>query len=254
MRGYGAPRGDRHGGGHAARTSTARSRGGHRRATSSPRSTAHGERHALRWKDGDGVGGSGPSPSTPTGSPGRPPGCRAMGVAPGDRIVLMMRNSPSSTCSTWPPSCAAPRRSRSTTRRRPSRSRTWPATAGRRSAVVEDDGFLARFTPVRDQLGDLKAIGMLRPDGADGAVAFDVAELLEHDPVDLEAAAASGGPDDLATVIYTSGTTGPPKGVMLTQLQRALDRRVPAHGDRLRGPRRASGSCRTCRWPTSPSG
>ncbi|MDX6326440.1 MAG: long-chain acyl-CoA synthetase, partial [Nocardioidaceae bacterium] len=33
---------------------------------------------------------------------------------------------------------------------------------------------------------------------------------------DLDAAAAIGTPDDLATVIYTSGTTGPPKGVMIT--------------------------------------
>ena len=62
--------------------------------------------------------------------------------------------------------------------------------------------------------------------------------MLEHDPADLEAAAASGGPDDLATVIYTSGTTGPPKGVMLAHYNIDLDRREPAHGDRHRGPGR----------------
>src|SRR5581483_11122267 len=44
-----------------------------------------------------------------------------------------------------------------------------------------------------------------------------LAELLGAAPVDLEGAAASTSPDDLATVVYTSGTTGKPKGVMISQ-------------------------------------
>jgi long-chain acyl-CoA synthetase len=47
-------------------------------------------------------------------------------------------------------------------------------------------------------------------------VAFDLDEMLSHDPADLESAAAGGDAEDLATVIYTSGTTGPPKGVALS--------------------------------------
>jgi long-chain acyl-CoA synthetase len=42
------------------------------------------------------------------------------------------------------------------------------------------------------------------------------AEVAAAEPVDLDAAAPETDPGDLLTVIYTSGTTGPPKGVMLS--------------------------------------
>ena len=64
----------------------------------------------------------------------------------------------------------------------------------------------------------------------------------------------SAQPDDLATIIYTSGTTGPPKGVMLTHrnVVWTVESLLRVHRLRRRSP--ASGWCRTCRWPTSPSG
>jgi long-chain acyl-CoA synthetase len=177
--------------------------------------TAHGDRQALRWKDGDGWAGwtfaeYGDRVARATSA------FRAMGLSPGERIILMMRNIPefhvldmaALMCGATPISVFNSSSS--------DQIAYLVGHCGAKVAVVEDAGFLARFTPVRDQLGDLKAIGMLRPEGADSAVAFGVGELLEHDPADLEAAAASAGPDDLATVIYTSGTTGPPKGVMIT--------------------------------------
>jgi long-chain acyl-CoA synthetase len=70
----------------------------------------------------------------------------------------------------------------------------------------------ARIDAARPALPRLRAIGAVR-----GAADVSFAELLGHDPIDLEAAARGVQPSDLATVIYTSGTTGPPKGVMLTQ-------------------------------------
>jgi long-chain acyl-CoA synthetase len=84
-------------------------------------------------------------------------------------------------------------------------------------AIVEDPGFLERFTKVRDELPALEEIVMIADTG--GASADDLstwADLLASEPLDLAAAVSNAGPDTLATVIYTSGTTGNPKGVMLS--------------------------------------
>ena len=49
---------------------------------------------ALRWQNDDDGWESGPSASTPTRSPGRPPASGRSASSPGDRVVLMMRNRP----------------------------------------------------------------------------------------------------------------------------------------------------------------
>jgi len=175
-----------------------------------------GDQVALRWKAGDGwdewtFAEYGERVARVAA------GFRAMGVSPGERIVLMMRNRPefhvldmaALMCGATPISIY-----------NSSSSDQVAYLAGHshaKVAIVEDGGYLARFTPVRDQLGELKAIGIVeRSDGGDDGVGFDLDELLGHDPADLESAAAGGEPEDLATVIYTSGTTGPPKGVALS--------------------------------------
>src|SRR4051812_20337234 len=175
-----------------------------------------GDQVALRWKAGDAwdewtFAEYGERVARVTA------GFRAMGISPGERIVLMMRNRPefhvldmaALMCGATPISIY-----------NSSSAEQVAYLAGHcnaKVAIVEDSGYLARFTPVRGQLGDLKAIGILqRSDGGDDGVTFDLDELLSHDPADLGSAAAGGGPDDLATVIYTSGTTGPPKGVALS--------------------------------------
>jgi long-chain acyl-CoA synthetase len=171
---------------------------------------------ALRWKAGDGwdewtFADYGDRVARVAA------GFRAMGISPGERIVLMMRNRPefhvldmaALMCGATPISIY-----------NSSSADQVAYLAGHchaKVAIVEDGGFLSRFQPVRDQLGDLKAIGIIeRSDGGDDGDTFDLDELLGHDPADLESAAAGGEAEDLATVIYTSGTTGPPKGVALS--------------------------------------
>jgi long-chain acyl-CoA synthetase len=141
---------------------------------------------------------------------------RRLGVGRGDRVVLMMRNRPEFHpidlavlfCGATPVSIY--------NSSAPDQIEYLVNHCGAKLAVVEDDGFVARFEAVRDRLPSLEQIVVV--DGsaaADGSIVrYD--ELLTNVPADLADAATVGTPDDLATVIYTSGTTGPPKGVMLS--------------------------------------
>jgi long-chain acyl-CoA synthetase len=137
-------------------------------------------------------------------------GLRTLGVGPGDRVVLMMRNIPEfhvvdlaamfcgatsiSIYNSSPPDQVA----------------YLAGHSGATVAVVEDLGFAERFTGVRDELPKLEHLVVL-------SAPEDAAVLEGHDPIDLHAAVGDIHPDSLATVIYTSGTTGPPKGVMISQ-------------------------------------
>jgi len=144
-------------------------------------------------------------------------GLGALGVGPGDRVVLMMRNIPEFhivdmavvMCGATPISIY-----------NSSSAEQVGYLAGHcraKVAIVEDMGYAERFAMVRDQLAALEHVVLLfDPAGVAGPDVLPATLLSDAEPVDLEAAAARLTPDMLATVIYTSGTTGPPKGVMLT--------------------------------------
>ncbi|HEX6418400.1 MAG TPA: AMP-dependent synthetase/ligase [Acidimicrobiales bacterium] len=145
-------------------------------------------------------------------------GLRSLGVGPGDRVVLMMRNIPefhvvdlaTVFCGATPISIY--------NSSAPDQVAYLAGHSRAAVAVVEDMGFAERFTTVRERVPDLRHLVMLSdPQGlaGDGILPGD-ALTAGHDPIDLHEAAAALTPDTLATVIYTSGTTGPPKGVMLT--------------------------------------
>jgi long-chain acyl-CoA synthetase len=149
-------------------------------------------------------------------------GLRTLGVAPGDRVVLMMRNIPEfhvvdlatmfcgatavSIYNSSPPEQVA----------------YLVGHSGAKVAIVEDMGFAERFGAVRDELPKLEHLVVLGGDGVADPTAGDTAliagrAVLEgHDPVDLHGSLGDIHPDTQATVIYTSGTTGPPKGVMIS--------------------------------------
>ena len=171
---------------------------------------------------------------------------RAAGVAPGDRVVLMMRNSPTSTSSTWPPCSAAPHRSRSTTRRRPSRSPTSSVTARRRSPWSRTTGstsgssrcatscrpWARSSTSPTNRAGAVRTARHGRPGGAGGVVT----------------------PGDARHGHLHVGHHRPAEGRDDQQLQRRVDRRVVTPVLRSRASTSpASASCPTSRWRTSPS-
>jgi long-chain acyl-CoA synthetase len=134
---------------------------------------------------------------------------RSLGVGPGDRVVLMMRNVPefhfldlaiaalgATSISIYNSSSAE-------------QVGYLAGHCGARLAIVEDDGFETRFATARADLPRLETVVNLSHAGARE-------QTFEGDSLDLEKASATCTPDTIATVIYTSGTTGPPKGVMLT--------------------------------------
>jgi len=175
---------------------------------------AHPNQTALRWQDEATGEWSSMSYAAYADFVGRAAGWyRHLGVQPGDRIVLMMRNVPqfhasdmaAYFCGATPVSIYNSSSSEQID--------YLVNHSGAVLAVVENQTFLDRFLAVRDQLTTVRNIILLNGDAPEGVLG------IEDDPgesVDLEASAALCTPDQLATMIYTSGTTGPPKGVMLT--------------------------------------
>ncbi len=178
---------------------------------------ANSGRTALRWLDGD-QWQSLTFGELAERAARAAAGLASMGVGKGDRVVLMMRNIPAFhwldlavlLCGATPVSIY--------NSSAPDQVQYLVAHCGAKVAILENQGFLEKFLPVRDQLPALEHILVLDapsdlPDGV-----TDASALAESAPVDIAAAAAVGEADDLATIIYTSGTTGNPKGVMLSNL------------------------------------
>jgi len=174
-----------------------------------------GDRAALRWQDGDRW-------AELTFAQWADQACRAagglrrLGLQPGQRVVLMMRNRPEFhvidvavlLCGATPISIY-----------NSSSAEQVEYVAGHSEAfvaAVEDLAFLERFREVRDRLPMLRHIVVVDDKGSTPDDASPWTDLLAADPVDLAEASALARAEDLVTVIYTSGTTGPPKGVMLT--------------------------------------
>lgn len=175
--------------------------------------TAHPEKVALRWRDGDDwkqwtFGEYGDLVARAAA------GMAARGVQRGDRVVLMLRNTPefhvldvaalmigATPVSIYNSSA-------------PDQVEYLVNHSGAVLGIVEDDGFFARFAEVRDKLPNLRTLGIVKPGDAEADFTWD--DLVSAEPIDLAAAAAEGSHDDLVTIIYTSGTTGPPKGVMIS--------------------------------------
>ncbi len=100
-------------------------------------------------------------------------------------------------------------------------------TAEQTAYILRDAGVRVVFVSTEKQLQKVLAILDRTPvekvvvmDAVETSRAAHMYRLMQAGPQErapqLDAAARSIGPEDLATIIYTSGTTGIPKGVMLT--------------------------------------
>ncbi|MFW2335072.1 AMP-dependent synthetase/ligase [Ilumatobacter sp.] len=176
----------------------------------------HGDTAVLRWKQSDGSWSEQSLNAVAETTARLVTAFRGRGLGKGDRVVLMMRNRPEFHpidlavlfCGATPVSIY--------NSSAPDQIEYLVNHCGAKMAVLEDDGFIARFESVRDRLPSLESIVVVEESEATDDSIVRYGELLTHEPADLAEAAAAGEPSDLATVIYTSGTTGPPKGVMLS--------------------------------------
>ena len=172
---------------------------------------------ALRWMNEDGSWGEWTYGDYAERAAQVAAGLRALGVARGDHVVLMMRNIPEFHVVDMAAYMIGATPISIYNSSSPEQVEYLVNHSEAVFAIVEDMGFLERFLKVRDQLTNLRGIVVLKdPDSLapDDVLGHDA--LHAHGSLDLAEAASHVEPDDLATMIYTSGTTGPPKGVMLT--------------------------------------
>ena len=140
-------------------------------------------------------------------------GLRALGVGPGDRVVMLMGNRPEFHVADVAVLLLGATPISIYNSSSPEQIAYLAGHAEASVGIVENAEFLDRVLEVRADLPALRQLIAVEPLDATGVESWD--ELLSAAPVGLEAAATVAEPHDLATIIYTSGTTGPPKGVML---------------------------------------
>ena len=141
---------------------------------------------------------------------------RDLGVGPGDRVVLMMRNRPEFHVADTAVLLLGATPISIYNSSAPEQVQYLVGHCEATVAIVEDIGFLERFLKVRGELPALRHLAIIDdPEhiAPDDIHRWDV--LLGAAPLTIDAELGNARPDDLVTVIYTSGTTGPPKGVML---------------------------------------
>jgi len=172
---------------------------------------------ALRWRNDDDSWGEWTYGDYADQVAAAVAGLKAHGVAPGDKVLLMMRNIPqfhvldmaAYFCGATPVSIY--------NSSSPEQVLYLANHSEAVMAIVEDPGFLERFLKIRDELTSVRTLAIVRdPDRVAPSDVVGFERIMGHGAVELEAEVGACSPDDLATMIYTSGTTGPPKGVMLT--------------------------------------
>jgi long-chain acyl-CoA synthetase len=175
---------------------------------------ARGDAVALRWRTGEGWGEW-------TWADYADRACRlaaaleGLGVGPGDRVVLMMRNRPEFHVADVASVLVGATPVSIYNSSAPEQVQYLTQHSGAVAAIVEDVGYLERLLKVRDELPALAHIAVIDDDGRAPDEVLHFEELCRGTAVDLDVAAARPRPEDLATIIYTSGTTGPPKGVKI---------------------------------------
>src|SRR3954447_7608110 len=139
-------------------------------------------------------------------------GLRRLGVRPGDRIVLMLRNRLEFHVADIGALLAGATPISIYNSSSPDQVAYLAGHCDAVLAVTENGDHAERILAAAGDVASLRQV-VVAGAAPDGAASYD--DVANGDPVDVEAAVAAIEPTELLTVIYTSGTTGPPKGVML---------------------------------------
>jgi long-chain acyl-CoA synthetase len=170
-------------------------------------------------------------------------GLTGLGVQPGERVLLMMRNRPEFHYADMGALLAGATPFSVYNSSAPEQIQYLAEHSEATTAIVGDIGMLERFLKVRGELPELRNLIVLDdPDGLAPSDVVSFADVVGAAPVDLAEAAGRARPEDLLTLIYTSGTTGPPKGVMISHynLCWVLESMVQATGEPITGWRQVS--------------
>lgn len=151
-------------------------------------------------------------------------GFAALGLAPGERVVLMLPNRSEHVLADLAAVHAGGLGVTLYATLAPEQIAYVAADCDARIAVLEGAGELARWQPVLEQLPGLKKIIVRDPAACPAGDPYltwaDFAALgrerFAADPSEVTARVAAIKPDDPLALLYTSGTTGNPKGVLLT--------------------------------------
>ena len=175
-----------------------------------------GDEVALRWREGEGSGAL-------TWRQYAERACRvaagltALGVRPGERVLLLVRNRPEFHLLDVGALLAGATPISIYNSSAPEQVEYLARHSESVVGVAGDIGMLERFLKVRSELPGLRDLIVIDdPDGLAPAEVTPFGDLLSTAPADLDEAEQRARPEDLATLIYTSGTTGPPKGVMIS--------------------------------------
>ncbi|RYC05934.1 AMP-binding protein [Nocardioides zhouii] len=162
-------------------------------------------------------------------------GMTELGIKPGECVVIMADNTPSSICTWLATSLAAAVEVAVNTGYR-GRSLEHVLQNSQARVMYVEEAHLPRILEVREALTHLEKVIVYREPGATAPLVVPGCTVLDFDDVlgdDAVAPDRTVGPQDIASVVYTSGTTGPAKGVRMPHGQVRLFSRLGVEGARL---------------------